>query len=177
MRGEDTQSMTADVELRLQMLALLEDLIRKGSQGWESGVYITAASEGIIRDVVLPNLVWRAGRVEATMRKVSLAACYGILKAGATSTDTLSSVAPSLVPLLTSALDDTYSDVTPRYMACICLTVIFDRLSGKFGEQSVREVYPLLLKKLDDSADSVRVAICSTLTSFFKCAPPIDFRY
>ena len=159
------------------MLALLEDIIRQGSINWEASPFISAASMGIIQDILIPNLIWRAGRVEATIRKVALAACYGILKAGATQLNTLRIVAPTLVPLLVSSLEDTHSDVTPRSMACLCLTIIFDRLKGCFGEQSLREVYHPLLKRLDDSDDSVRIAVCSTLIAFFNCAPPSEFRY
>lgn len=175
MRGEETAAPSMDIELRLQQLALLEELIRTGSQSWECGAYITAASECILQDILTPNLVWRSGRVEATTRKVALAACYAILKAGATSTETLIRVAPTLVPLLTSSLEDTYSDVSPRFMGCICLTVIFERLRGAFRENSLRELYPMLLKRLDDSNDSVRIAICGTLAAFFLCAPPADY--
>lgn len=78
-------------------------------------------------------------------------------------------VAPELVPLLCSNLDDHES--TPRVMVCMCLQVIFERLKGAFGEQSVSEVYPILIKRLDDSSDQVRLAICPTLESFFRCAP------
>lgn len=168
--------MPADVEMRLQMLALLEDMIRQGSVNWEAGTYIAAASKDIIQDILIPNLVWRAGRVEATIRKVALAGCYGILKAGATPFEALAVVAPTLVPLLVSSLDDTHSDVTPRSMACFCLTIMFDRLKGCFREQSLSEVYHPLLKRLDDSNDSVRIAICSTLVAFFTCAAPSEYR-
>ena len=163
--------------MRLQMLGLLEDMIRQGSSNWEASPYIAAASQTIIQDILIPNLVWRAGRVEATIRKVALAACYGILKAGATPLDTLTAVASTLIPLLVSSLDDTHSDVTPRSMACFCLTIIFDRLKGCFGEQSLMEVYHPLLKRLDDSNDAVRIAICSTLIAFFKCSAPCEYRY
>lgn len=49
--------------------------------------------------------------------------------------------------------------------------MIFERLRGAFGEQSVREIYPKLVARLDDSSDSVRIAICGTLNMFLQCAP------
>jgi HEAT repeat len=36
----------------------------------------------------------------------------------------------------------------------------------------VRELYPELLKRLDDSNDSVRRAVCATLAAFFRATPP-----
>ena len=88
------------------------------------------------------NYFCRAGRVEATVRKVALALCYGILKAGAVKEETLFSTAAELVPLIISHLDD--SEVTPRQMACLCATVLFERLRGVFSEQSIHEIYPKL---------------------------------
>ena len=76
------------------------------------------------------------------MRKVALALCYGILKAGAVLPETLFSTASQLVPLVVSHLDDT--EVTPRQMACLCATVLFERLRGVFSEQSIHEIYPKL---------------------------------
>jgi len=36
----------------------------------------------------------------------------------------------------------------------------------------LREVYPELLKRLDDSQDAIRVTVCDALSMFFKCLPP-----
>ena len=41
---------------------------------------------------------------------------------------------------------------------------------GSFGEQAVHELYPKLLKRLDDSSDGVRIVVCGTLESFLQCA-------
>jgi len=78
------------------------------------------------------------------VRKVALALCYGILKAGAVKEGTLFATVSELVPLIVSHLDD--SEVTPRQMACLCVTVLFERLRGVFSEQSIHEIYPKLGK-------------------------------
>jgi len=38
------------------------------------------------------------------------------------------------------------------------------------GEQ-LREIYPDLLKRLDDSNDKIRVVVCDALRTFFECLP------
>lgn len=48
---------------------------------------------------------------------------------------------------------------------------------GAFGEQAVHDIYPKLLKRLDDSEDTIRISICSTLRSFLLCASPECYRY
>lgn len=170
-RGEeDVFAAVGEVDVRLSLLCVLEGLIRNGSENWECSSHLSACVEDIMKVGLVPNLVWRIGRVESTVRKVALAACYCLLRAGAIKAESLFKVAPDIVPLLVSHLDD--SDASPRTISCLCLAVIFNRLKGAFGEQAVHEMYPKLLKRLDDSSDSVRAAACGMLESFFQCAPP-----
>ena len=170
VRGEEViDSLAGAVDVRLSLIIALEELIKAGTSDWQCSEFIAASAEKIFSQALTPNLVWRVGRVEATVRKVALAACYAMLKAGAVRVDSLYKVAPELVPLITSHLDD--HDTSPRHIGCLCLTVIFERLKGAFGDQAIHEMYPKLLKRLDDSSDAVRLAICGTLQSFLLSAP------
>ena len=160
-RGEEAIPELKDVDVRLALLALLEALVRTGAADWESGKFMGAAAELILTKAVVPNLVWRVGRVEATVRKVALAVCHGLLRAGATLGESVFKAAPHLVPLLASNLDD--MEASPRAMACMCLQVCFQRLKGAFGSEAVHELYPKLLKRLDDSSDQVCLFLHSQL--------------
>ena len=46
--------------------------------------------------------------------------------------------------------------------------MIFQMIPGALGEQPVRLIYPELLKRLDDSNDLVRRAVCGTMKAFFR---------
>ena len=170
VRGEEVIPSTGEVDVRLMLLTLLESMVRAGAADWKCGQHIAAACERLLCKAIVPNLVWRVGRVEATVRKVALAVCHGLMKAGAARTEALAAAAPELVPLLCSNLDD--MDETARLMSCLCLRVMFERLRGAFGEQAVHELYPKLLKRLDDSSDAVRAAICGTLDMFMQVRLP-----
>ena len=50
---------------------------------------------------------------------------------------------------------------------------MFERLRGAFGDQAIHDLYPKLLKRLDDSSDAVRSAICSTLDMFMQVSDRI----
>jgi dynein assembly factor 5 len=170
-RGEQggPDSVARAVDVRLALLALLEGLLRAAAGDWQSGASLSSAALSIVKQVVVPNLVWRVGRVEATVRKVALAMAHGLLKAGALGPEQLGQVAVELVPLIVSNLDDMES--TPRQIACLCLTVLFERLRGfGFGDSAVREIYPKLVARLDDSNDAVRKSVCGTLQMFLQCA-------
>ncbi len=170
VRGEEEVTAIyeqSDIDIRLSFLALLEGIIRDASNNWEISCNLSESSEYIIKEILLPNLIWRVGRVEATIRKVALACTYAILKAGAVKTESLFKIATDIVPVLVSHLDDMES--TPRLMACLGLAVIFERLRTFFSDQSIREMYPKIIARLDDSNDDVRIAVCTTLQKFFVC--------
>ena len=78
------------------------------------------------------------------------------------------------MPLLASNSDD--YDTTTRQLSCYCLAIIFERLRGGFGDQAVRDLYPKLLKRLDDSVDDIRKSSCGMLKSFLLCAAPECYR-
>ena len=40
----------------------------------------------------------------------------------------------------------------------------------------MHELYPKLLKRLDDSSDGVRIVVCGTLESFLQCAAKQHYR-
>ncbi|CAN0219736.1 unnamed protein product, partial [Hapterophycus canaliculatus] len=61
---------TRDPELRLNMLALLECVVRQDEVTEES---MRPYAEVVLREMVLPNAVWRAGLVAATVRKMTIA--------------------------------------------------------------------------------------------------------
>lgn len=59
-----------------------------------------------------------------------------------------------------------------KYSFCVYCNILtfIHCIRGSFGEQSIFEMYPKLLKRLDDSNDAVRVAVCGTLEVFLQSA-------
>lgn len=159
---------------RMSFLSLLGGLLRAGAADWRCGAAMKEASAKLLEDMLLPNLVWKAGRAEAAIRKVSMTASHALLKAGGIDPEILYRMAPRLVPALVAQLDD--HDESGRLLACLCVGAVLVRLKGAFGDQAVREMYPALLKRLDDSSDKVRLAICPVLEVFFASAAPECFR-
>ena len=134
--------------MRLSLLALLEGLLRSGSADWKCAQFIGTAGENDA--LLLPNLIWRVGRVDSTNRKVALAVARATKIGGFCLKDSTS--------LASYYLYFANLAPKPRMMACMCVTVILERLRGVFAAQTLSEMYPLLLKRLDDSSDQVRLA-------------------
>merc|ERR1719240_744656 len=83
----------------------------------------------------------------------------------------LNELFPDLLPVLKSCLDDSFSPDN-RLIACLVLKGTLNELQAEINGEQLREIYPELLKRLDDSNDKIRVAICEALAFFFKCMPP-----
>ncbi|KAG6974883.1 hypothetical protein JG687_00000115 [Phytophthora cactorum] len=79
-----------------------------------------------------------------------------------------------MLPVLKSSMDD--SDAKTRQLVCLALQYLFVALPGCLGEEPVHQLYAEILKRLDDSNDTVRKAACQTFTTFLKAAPKEHFR-
>ncbi|POM78944.1 Hypothetical protein PHPALM_3461 [Phytophthora palmivora] len=79
-----------------------------------------------------------------------------------------------MLPVLKSSMDD--SDAKTRQLVCLALQYLFVALPGCLGEEPVHQLYAEILKRLDDSNDTVRKAACQTFITFLKAAPKEHFR-
>jgi len=65
-RGEDLTSEAtkrardeSHLQTRLDLIGLLEDMLRYGAVNWECSAHINAAAEEVLTRILLPNLVWK----------------------------------------------------------------------------------------------------------------------
>ncbi|KAL4096005.1 hypothetical protein PRIC1_009370 [Phytophthora ramorum] len=159
-----------DADVRLAFLALLETMLGTDaiSQAFKP------FSVALLQKTIIPNIVWRGGRVAATIRKVAVACAYTLLRHGIADQPCLFETAPQMLPVLKSSMDD--SDAKTRQLVCLALQYLFVALPGCLGEEPVHQLYAEILKRLDDSNDTVRKAACQTFTTFLKAAPIEHFQ-
>ena len=165
VRGEEDFSNRKNIDIRLALLAIMEGLLAKGSVNEQCFVHIDRAAEMVMNHIV-NNLVWRVGSVEATIRKVALTICYELLRGDGITPTFVVKIAGEIIPLLLNNLDDT--ETSTRHLCSLCLRHIYTKAAGAFGDQAINDMYPVLLKRLDDADDNIRIEICNTLTSFFS---------
>lgn len=172
-------------EVRLATLALLQTLLEAPAAGRAS----TPFCPRLITEALVPNIVWKAGRVASTVRKVAVACLYTLLRGhnpGASDgkgaavvecsyvdADCAFATAPHVLPVLKTDLED--HDASTRQLVCHCLRIVFAMLPLALSQQPVGDLYPALLKRLDDSSDDVRFAACGALERFVGSAPPAAF--
>ena len=160
-----------DAEFRLSMMLLLETVVANPLA--TAGGAIPEHSKALISDALLPNCVWRAGRVASTIRKVALICLYTLLRDKRIPPSTLYEVVPPLLPVLKTDLED--YDASSRQLVALSMERIFTMLPRAFDEEPIRQLYPELLKRLDDSSDDVRRAVCGALRAFLGAAAPEVF--
>lgn len=76
----------------------------------------------------MPNAVWRVGRVAATIRKVSVACQFTMLKSRLASPEVLLATLADWQPVLISCLDD--DDTSTKQLACMTAFQMFTILEG-----------------------------------------------
>lgn len=165
-----TMQPSRDADLRVAMLALLEAVVGTA----ELAPALRREGARLATEVVLPNATWRVGRVASTIRKVTLACLYALAREALVGTEELGPTFDALQPVLVSCLED--DEEATRRLACLSLRHFFEQLRGRLGEVAVSKLYGELLKRLDDSSDAVRLAVCGALGPFFAVGPRAAYR-
>lgn len=103
-----------------------------------------------------------------------MACTYTLLERGLASKPCLFQTGPQILPVLKSCLDD--DDATTRNLVCLALQYLFMALPNSLSDQAVNELYPEILKRLDDSNDLVRRSGCATFIGLLGCAQKDSFK-
>ena len=171
----DTLQQEREAEMRMGFLILLDtlcknpllrDCLQEESTPGTPGTNVA----GILKHMVLPNLIWKPGRVAAKIRKAACIVLQSVAEGAIATPDDYASVAAKLFPPLLSALDDDYEPST-RAIVCKTFKHMFGILRGHMDEETCRTIYGDLLKRLDDNEDSIRIDAAAALASFIPCVP------
>jgi dynein assembly factor 5 len=170
-----------DAGLRLSLLRLVDELLEEEGGGGGSGGRAAGAlaaggnAELLLTHLLLPPLVWQAGKVAAAVRFAAITALATALRRGllppAVLQRRVEEPGPlALLPLLFACLDeDWYVDV--RLAACHVTERLLLAVGPALSHEQRRALYPELHKRLDDSANGVRVAACGALRALAATLP------
>ena len=176
-------AVSKDAELRVTQMALLDAFICNSdggkdadkdtymkTDGDDSAVSNTvvdsliADSSGmLLQQSLIPNSVWRVGLVASTIRKVSCACMLSLAQRSLLPLHSLQPVFSELLPVMKSNLAD--DDATTRHVSCMALGLMLTVLRRSLDGETVRLLYPEVLKRLDDSNDAVRSSACSAIAA------------
>lgn len=161
-----------DPALRLSVLQLLDDLIDDQTLG---PVFGGSAACTTLKQMLLPPLVWRAGKTASALRFAGITAMASFFTHRLIDGETLRDLldAGDLLPVVFQALEeDYYPDV--RNTACYVVEQLILIAGNLLGDAHRRSLYPELCKRLDDSNDQVRISACGPLEAFVATMP-VDY--
>ncbi|TDH64770.1 uncharacterized protein CCR75_001536 [Bremia lactucae] len=159
-----------DADIRLAFLSLLETMLGMNT----ISKALMPFNVALLQKAIIPNITCREGRVAATIRKVGVACAYTLFRQDIADQKCLFETAPQMLLVLKSSIDD--SDPKTRQLVCLALQYLFVAFPECLREEPVHQLNAEILKRLDDSNDTVRRAACETFFTLLKAAPREHFR-
>ncbi|XP_041085870.1 dynein assembly factor 5, axonemal-like [Polyodon spathula] len=156
-----------DPEMRLQLFTVLSKLLLNASETVNSQGQFPNYLEPLLKDIVVPNLLWHAGRTAAAIRTSAISCLWALLHSGILSAEQMWTVQNDLLPLVIATLDED-SKMT-REMACRIINAVLKLCGDQFDPDGLNKVYLELLKRLDDACNGVRCAAAKALSTWFQC--------
>ena len=120
-----------------------------------------------LHKVVLPNCSWTVGRSSGVMRTATVSCLWALARTASFPPQLCSD--PNLLAAIPTLLGDEHESA--RLATCKAFKEIISVPGGHFSTDQLHELYPHLIKRLDDNRDDVRVATCKILTRYFQLFP------
>jgi dynein assembly factor 5 len=156
-----------DAEVRSKFFTLLSRLVIDAEHTVNSSSRFGEFSVTVVRDMIIPNCVWRAGRTASAVRKAAIACLWALVKTSILTTEQLLDVMEELLTQLRSTLEDDNRDT--RLLSCRILIHLFTTVGRRLDQDRLHNIYPDLLKRLDDGSDDVRVAAAGAFSAYLAC--------
>ncbi|KAL6102916.1 dnaaf5 [Pungitius sinensis] len=156
-----------DPEMRMNIFTMLAKLLLDASNTLDSKGLFRDESQKFLLDVLLPNLVWRAGRTAAAIRTSALSCLLALLHGGAITPGQLLCLEEKVSPYVLSALEE--DSQMGRLLACRSLSALLQLIGTDLHPEALNKIYPMLLKRLDDSSEEVRSVALRAAGLWLSC--------
>lgn len=167
----DCTEANKDIEMRMDMIILIENLITNAGQNSPESS-LSYFSDFILEQILLPASIWRAQRPNYNVRKGAIISIIKLFQYNLVDKNTVVKYFSNLVSVLKSSLEDDW-DCELRNISIKLLLRLFERnIQDNYkycylGEEELRELYPLMLKRLDDAQDENRKLVSKVFELFF----------
>ncbi|KAK6170739.1 hypothetical protein SNE40_019054 [Patella caerulea] len=156
-----------DPEMRLKFFTLLSRLVMNAANTLDSKKKFSGFAVSVVKDMVMPNCVWRAGRTAGAIRTTAISCLWALLKSHVLSKEKMEPIVENLLTQVITLMED--DNKSTRLIACRVLTRLFELMGGTLNQDRLHNIYPELLKRLDDSSDEIRVVVAKTFLAYFDC--------
>lgn len=160
--------------MRLKLFALLSRTLLRAKETVDSQGQLHSYLDTLIKDIVAPNLQWRAGRTAAAIRTAAVSCLWTLISSGALSAAQVQGVRETLTPQVLTTLEE--DSPTTRLTSCRILDAFLKTSGDTIDVEKLIKIYPELLKRLDDVSQEVRLAAAAALASWLRCVGTGDGR-
>ncbi|XP_063972543.1 dynein axonemal assembly factor 5 [Diachasmimorpha longicaudata] len=183
-----TMSQDSDVELKLKLFILLSELLQRRGVCSMKQEDLNGFLVEFLNDILLPCLVWTAGRSAEALRTAAVGCLCALLEESAdeqidqfethncnnrmntifSSNEIFSPIFKQVKPILVSLIDD--NSRKTRLFALRAIYLMIKNASKFFcvTEEDIIEIYSAIVRRLDDGCDDVRFAAIETLVFVWK---------
>ncbi|KAF6025020.1 HEATR2 [Bugula neritina] len=171
-----------DIEVKSKLFSLVSGLIQNSADTINSLIGVTLDIFGshlystqvrfgdfaviLVKDMILPNCIWKAGQTAAAFRTLAVSCLWSLLKHKLLTAEQLLSVTEELLTQMLTLLED--DRLNTRLVTCRVIMHMLSVVGKEMDRHRLYNIYPNLLKRLDDSNDNVRIAVSKTLEAYFK---------
>jgi len=154
----------SDVEVKIDALALIEYMLKLPDLEEQLCKY----SQTLMSKVLIPAITWKAGKTHTKIRKAGVICMLHLIQRKVIPQETLMHLMADIRPLLKTSMSDDFAPDL-RFASCNLMEALLTHLSDQLTDYELKDIYPILLERLDDSQDIIRIEITKSLRSFFKC--------
>jgi dynein assembly factor 5 len=118
--------------------------------------------------MILPNIVWKAGRTAGAVRMSAVASLVLVLQSDLVKEIKLDhNTLNNLYKQMISTLDD--ENKSTRLYVCKIFLLILKNYGDQFDKDQLHKLYPELIKRLDDQVEEIRHEILSVFSIYIDC--------
>ncbi|XP_014651115.1 PREDICTED: dynein assembly factor 5, axonemal [Ceratotherium simum simum] len=156
-----------DPAMRLKLFSILSGVLLRAKETVDSQGQFHSYLDTMMKDILVPNLQWHAGRTAAAIRTAAVSCLWALISSESLSAKQIREVQETLMPQILTTLEED-SQMT-RLISCRIINMFLKTSGGVVDPDKLIKVYPELLKRLDDVSNEVRLAAASTLVTWLQC--------
>ncbi|XP_075686391.1 dynein axonemal assembly factor 5 isoform X3 [Rhinoderma darwinii] len=132
-------------QMRLKLFTMLSKLLLKANETVNSKGQFHLYSEAFIRDTLVPNLKWRAGRTAGAIRTIAVSCLWVLLQSEVLSHEEILQVQDVLMPQVLVTLEE--DSKTSRLVSCRIIRALLGICGQNLDPDKLNKIYPDVLKE------------------------------
>lgn len=182
-----TMSKESDPELRLKQFLLLSNYLIRRQETLKLAENLTEFISSILDEIVVPSLVWSAGRVAEAIRTAAVGCLCAALDEDPKDTgenedqeestklfpdsESFLKLYERVMPILITLAEDNARKTRLYSLRAIAQVMKIGEKLSCLRDEHIHQTYYVVLKRLDDGSDEVRFVAVKTLGIVWAAAP------